>query len=419
MRNSNRGPAFLILFATLMAAAGDGVSIVAFPWLVLQREGSAGQASIVASATMLPLLFATLVAGTAVDYFGRRRVSMVADALSGAAVAGVPLVAWGYGGDAVNVLVLAVLAALAAAFGPAGMTARDSMLPEAAARAGWSLDRINGAYEAILNLAFIVGPAIVWLDDRDGWRHHHNVITATAFGLSILAIAALQLEGAGKPHHTSRPQGLVSGIAEGLRFVWNLRVLRTLGMIDLTVTALYLPMESVLFPKYFTDHQQPVQLGWALMAIAGGGLVGALGYAVLAIRVPRRVTMSTAVLTLGLASMVIAFLPPLPVIMVLCAVVGLVYGPIQPIYNYVIQTRAAQHLRGRVVGVMTSLAYAAGPLGLLLAGPLTDAAGLHATFLALALPIVCTGLVAIRLPALRELDLAPQADIDRPVGSAQ
>ncbi|OSC64509.1 MFS transporter, partial [Mycobacterium tuberculosis] len=92
MRNSNRGPAFLILFATLMAAAGDGVSIVAFPWLVLQREGSAGQASIVASATMLPLLFATLVAGTAVDYFGRRRVSMVADALSGAAVAGVPLV---------------------------------------------------------------------------------------------------------------------------------------------------------------------------------------------------------------------------------------------------------------------------------------------------------------------------------------
>lgn len=195
MRNSNRGPAFLILFATLMAAAGDGVSIVAFPWLVSQREGSAGQASIVASATMLPLLFATLVAGTAVDYFGRRRVSMVADALSGAAVAGVPLVAWGYGGDAVNVLVLAVLAALAAAFGPAGMTARDSMLPEAAARAGWSLDRINGAYEAILNLAFIVGPAIGGLMIATVGGITTMWITATAFGLSILAIAALQLAG--------------------------------------------------------------------------------------------------------------------------------------------------------------------------------------------------------------------------------
>ncbi|MGA7053733.1 MAG: hypothetical protein WBZ37_21190, partial [Mycobacterium sp.] len=33
MTNSTRGPAFLILFATLMATAGTGVSIVAFPWL--------------------------------------------------------------------------------------------------------------------------------------------------------------------------------------------------------------------------------------------------------------------------------------------------------------------------------------------------------------------------------------------------
>lgn len=99
------------------------------------------------------------------------------------------------GGDAVNVLVLAVLAALAAAFGPAGMTARDSMLPEAAARAGWSLDRINGAYEAILNLAFIVGPAIGGLMIATVGGITTMWITATAFGLSILAIAALQLAG--------------------------------------------------------------------------------------------------------------------------------------------------------------------------------------------------------------------------------
>ena len=95
--------------------------------------------------------------------------------------------------------------------------------------------------------------------------------------------------------------------------------------------------------------------------------------------------MLTAVLVLGVAMTVIAFLPPLPVILVLCAVVGLVYGPIAPIYNYVMQTRAPAHLRGRVVGVMGSLAYAAGPLGLVVAGPLADAAGLHTTFLALSL----------------------------------
>ena len=77
------------------------------------------------------------------------------------------------------------------------------------------------------------------------------------------------------------------------------------------------------------------------------------------------------------------------------------------------QTRAPQHLRGRVVGVMGSLAYAAGPLGLILAGPLADAASDHATFLALSLPMLVIGVIASALPSLRELDLAPDA-WDRP-----
>ncbi|MDT5175043.1 MAG: hypothetical protein QOG37_2294, partial [Mycobacterium sp.] len=386
MNDKSRGPAFLVLFATLTACAGDGISIVAFPWLVLQRQGSAGQASIVAGATTLPLLFSTLLAGTAVDYFGRRRVSMIADALSGAAVAAVPVVALAYGTGAVNVAVLAGLGACAAAFDPAGITARQSMLPEAAARAGWSLDRVNSIYEAILNLAFMVGPGIGGLMIATVGGITTMWITAGTFALSILAISVLRLEGVGKPLYATRPEGLRSGIAEGLRFVWNLRVLRTLALIDLVVTALYLPMESVLFPKYFSDRHQPGALGTVLMALSLGGLIGALGYVGLVKRVQRRTIMLVAVLTLGVAAAIISLLPPLPVILVLCALIGVVYGPIQPIYNYVMQTRAPEHLRGRVTGVMTSLAYGAGPLGLLLAGPLTDAAGLHVAFFALALP---------------------------------
>jgi MFS family permease len=178
-------------------------------------------------------------------------------------------------------------------------------------------------------------------------------------------------------------------------------------VIDLLVTALYLPMESVLFPKYFNEHHQPAQLGWALAALGAGGVVGALSYAVLSKRTRRRTAVLVATLTFGAATAGIAFLPPLPVILVLCGVTGLVYGPIQPIYNYVMQTRAPHHLRGRVVGVMTGLMYAAGPLGLLVAGPLADAAGLKVTFLALAIPIVAIGLVACGLPSLRELDAEP------------
>ena len=408
MKNSTRGPAFLILFATLMATAGTGISIVAFPWLALQHQDSAKDASIVAAGMTLPLVLSTLVAGTAVDFFGRRRVSLVSDSLSGTAVAAVPLIAWSFGADAINVAELAVLAFFSAAFDPAGTTARQSMLPEAAGRAGWSLDRTNSVYEAILNLAYIVGPGIGGLMIATVGGINTMWITAGCFGLSFLAMGALRLEGAGKPQHATRPDGLVSGVAEGMRFVWNLRVLRTLGLIDLAVTALYLPMESVLFPKYFSDHHQPAQLGWALMALGVGGVAGALGYAALSKYTRRRTALLTATLTFGAATAGIAFLPPLPVILVLCAVTGVVYGPIQPIYNYVMQTRAPRRLRGRVVGVMTGLTYAAGPLGLLVAGPLADAAGLKVTFLTLAVPILLIGLIACGLPSLHELDRAPE-----------
>jgi H+ antiporter protein len=412
MKSSSRGPAFLILFATLMATAGTGISIVAFPWLALQHRDSAKDASIVAAAMTLPLVLSTLVAGTAVDFFGRRRISLVSDSLSGTAVAAIPLIAWSFGAYAINVAELAVLAFFSAAFDPAGATARQSMLPEAAARAGWSLDRTNSVYEAILNLAYILGPGIGGLMIATVGGINTMWITAGCFGLSFLAIGALRLEGSGKPHHATRPDGLVSGVAEGMRFVWNLRVLRTLGLIDLAVTALYLPMESVLFPKYFSDHHQPAQLGWALMALGVGGVAGALGYAVLSKHMRRRTAVLTATLTFGAATAGIAFLPPLPVILVLCAVTGLVYGPIQPIYNYMMQTRAPHHLRGRVVGVMTGLTYAAGPLGLLVAGPLADAAGLKVTFLTLAVPILLIGLIACGLPSLRQLDRAPEFAVE-------
>src|SRR5215207_10411602 len=103
MTNTKRGPLYLILFAALMAGAGNGISLVAFPWLVLQRNGSALEASVVAMAGTLPLLVATLIAGAAVDYIGRRRVSMISDALSAMSVAAVPVLALTFGAHAVNV----------------------------------------------------------------------------------------------------------------------------------------------------------------------------------------------------------------------------------------------------------------------------------------------------------------------------
>ncbi len=407
-RASSRGPAYLLLFAALVAAAGNGISIVAFPWLVLQRNGSALEASIVAGAAALPLLFSTLLAGTAVDFLGRKRISIISDVLSGTTVAAIPILAMMFGVSVVNVAVLAALAALGALFDPAGITARESMLPEAAARAGWTLDRTNGLYEAVFNVAYIAGPGLAGLLIATIGGINTMWVTAATFALSIVAVSLLRLEGAGPPTIEQRPNSVWSGMVDGLRFVWNLKVLRTLALIDLAMTGLYLPMESVLFPKYFTDRNEPAHLGWVLMALSVGGLVGALAYPLLVRQMSRRVILLIATLTLGVCTAAISVLPPLAVILLLCALVGLVYGPIAPIYNYVMQTKSPPQLRGRVVGVMTSLAYAAGPLGFMLAGPLADAFGLKITFLALAIPMIVIGLVSVGLGSLHDLDQATE-----------
>src|ERR1700722_2658364 len=109
MRHTSRGPAFLILFATLTATAGTGISIVAFPWLALQHHDSARDAAAVAAAMALPLVLSTLGAGPAVVFFGRRRVALVSDSLSGTAVAAVPVIAMLFGAETLNVAVLAAL----------------------------------------------------------------------------------------------------------------------------------------------------------------------------------------------------------------------------------------------------------------------------------------------------------------------
>lgn len=404
----NRGPVLLLLFASVVAAIGNGVSIVALPWLVLQRNGSAADAAIVAAAGTFPLVFSTLISGTAVDYFGRRVMSIFSDVLSLVSVSAIPILAMTTG---LNVPLLATLAALGAIFDPAGITARESMLPAAAKSAGWSLDKMNSMYEATFNVAYIVGPGLGGLLIASVGGVNTMWVTAASFVVSIIAIALLKVDGAGKPAHETRPTGVFSGVLEGLKFFWNIKILRTIALVDMAITALYLPIESVLLPKHFSDTGAPQQLGWMLMAISVGGLLGALGYATMVRHFRRRTIMLCATSTAGITTLGMSLLPPIAVLLVLAACLGFIYGPVAPIANFVMQTRSPEHLRGRVVGVMTSTAYCAGPLGFMLAGPIADKFGIATTLVILGAPMLLIAIASTRMGVLRELDEdEPQPD---------
>lgn len=144
------------------------------------------------------------------------------------------------------------------------------------------------------------------------------------------------------------------------------------------------------------------------MAMSAAGVIGALASSAAGRRVRRRTLLVASLLVIGVSLVGLATLPPFPAMIGFAAGIGLAYGPVNPLSNYAMQTRTPERLRGRVVGVMTSFAYAAGPAGYLLAGPLVERIGLRPAFLALAGALLLAVLVAAPLPVLRALDDPPR-----------
>ncbi len=87
-----RTPFVFLEASVVFSGAGNGVASVAIPWLVLERTGDPAAAGIVGAATALPLLASSVFSGALADTLGRRRMSVVADALSALSVAAIPLV---------------------------------------------------------------------------------------------------------------------------------------------------------------------------------------------------------------------------------------------------------------------------------------------------------------------------------------
>jgi MFS family permease len=119
------------------------------------------------------------------------------------------------------------------------------------------------------------------------------------------------------------------------------------------------------------------------------------------------------VIVSGLALLGMAFLPPFPLLLGFAALSGLAYGPVNPLANFAMQRHSPERLRGRVVGLMSSSAYAAGPAGFLLAGPLVQWLGVEPAFLLLAAAFLAVALLTPVLPILHELDGQPAAPSDQ------
>jgi MFS family permease len=414
-------PLLQLELATLLSGAGNGAAMVVLPWIVLELTGSAGAAGLLAAATAIPLLGSSLISGTVVDTLGRRRTSVMSDLLSATSVAAIPIVGQLFG---LSLGWLIVLAVVGAVFDPAGVTARETMLPAAAGRAGWPLHRANGVHEAVWGVAFLLGPGVGGVLIALVGGLNALWFTAVAFVASALLVGFLRVPDAGRPEEHHVPDGFWSGTRDGLRFVWRDRLLRALLVITAVLVSVYMPVEGVLLPVEFEAQDQPGRLGLVVMAMSLGGIAGALGYGLVGRRWRRSTLYRGALVMTGVFLLVLATLPPFGVMLLAALFIGVAYGPVGPLVNLALQTRSPERMRGRVVGIITSAEYAAGPFGYLVVGAATERFGVQPTFLAIGAAIMVVALATLAVRSLRELDDLPEqleepgADLEQRLESA-
>lgn len=377
-----------VLAATTVSVTANNVVAVAVPWLVLERSGSAFLAGLSGAAAIAPIALAAVFGGALIDRIGKRRSSLIADGCSALAVAAIPLVDRAGG---LGIPVLLVLVALGAVFDSPGAAAREAMRPDVARRSGVPLARVNAWGEVAENVGYLAGPALagVLLAVVGGFT---TLWTSVALFLLALLITAVTVPVSLSP--VPPPEPYLPAIREGLRFVLGDPTLRAATLTAAVLWVFILPFETVVLNAHLQQTGQVGAFGAILAGYAAGGITGALGYGAIAHRVPTHAGLVTALAAAGLSLGAFALLPPVPVMIALAVVAGIVTGPINPLCAVIIQSHTPERLRGRVIGSYTSLALAAGPLGLLAFGPLVDAFGPAAGFVGIGVGCLLAAAVA-------------------------
>lgn len=386
---------FISLFSNQLTA-------IAVPWFVLTLTGSATRTGLTAAVTILPAVIMSFLGGAIVDRTSARKMSIFADVISGVTVLFVPLL---YLAGLLNFPLLLILMFLGAIFDSPGSTARGTMQPQLAERAGLPLERVNAIYGVNQALTALFGAAIAGV--LVGLLGAVNVLwfNAAAFAISALGMALLVPEtGIAPPSGES----LMADIRHGIGWLWQRAGLRTIIFAAVILNGVFSPIAAVALPYFAkTEYGSAAALGLIMSGIGGGGLVGSLAYGALGTRIARRrqILVSASLICLPIAGL--AALPPLWLTWLLLFVTGIGIGAVNPMVNTILLTETPAHMRGRVSGVFMAGAMVASPVGVLLGGPMIAAIGLQRTFLAfgVVLLVVLGALIASR--SLGDLDAAP------------
>lgn len=403
-----RVPLFTLLASNALSITGNVMTQVAVPWFVLQTTGSPARTGVTGFFQFLPVVVAGFFGGTLVDRLGHRRTSVAADLASGATVAGIPFLYGTLGLEFWHLLVLVFFGAL---LDTPGMTARSALVPEAAASAGWTLERVSGINAAVERGARLAGAPLAGI--LIATIGATNVLWIDAGTFLISAVAIRLGVPRGRTQRAERAPGYLSELGEGLRFLRRDRVLRAI-MMTVGVTNFLDAATGILLPVYALEiYGSSVSLGLLMGAMAGGSVVGALVYAARGHRLSRRRVFASCFTGITVRYPVLALFPSLGVSVAGLALAGAAAGPINPVIDTVSYERVPASMRGRVFGLGHAVAWTAFPLGVLLGGVFVEWGGLRPALITIGLAYLATTLTLWVNPALEAMHTArPEAPVE-------
>ncbi|MFC4057229.1 MFS transporter [Planomonospora corallina] len=384
-RRSSLGACYWRLWASSgLSNLADGIVRIALPLMAVQVTRSPALIAGLTIALTIPWLLFALHAGAMADRLDRRKVMLAANAARVALLAGlVLLVVLGTGS-------IWALYAVAFCLGTAETiydTAAQSILPQIVHRD--RLSRANGRlYAAELTANEFIGPPLAGLLMAAGVA---VAFTAPAI-MWILAVAALLLVRGSFRIDREGGTSLRADIAEGLRFLWRHRLLRTLAVM---VGVFNFATNAVLavFVLYAVGPGSPMGLpepafGLLLTAIAAGSLCGSLA----AERIERLLGRARSLVTAFACGALLVGVPaatthPLPI------GAGFFIGGVGIVLWNVVTVSLRQRITpDRLLGRLNSgyrlVAWGTRPLGAAAGGLLASVFGLRAVFATMAVLVL-------------------------------
>ncbi len=395
------------LASYVLSLLGNSIAGVVLPLLVLQTTGSVLATGAVAVASALPAAAAGLVMGVVIDRINRRTASVLTDVVSALSIAALPLV------DATVGLALGwfVLFAVIGSFGDVpGLTAREAMIPGITRAGRMGAERLLGLREALGAIVMLIGPAL------------GAVLIATFDGVTVLWFtAATSAAAAAVTMLIPRSVGAVPAVAGGrqrvvLRDGWHTLVrspfLLTTTLLSVGLVVVLAGFQALVLPVYFTLQERPEMLGLVLSALAVGLLIGGGTYAAAGGRGRRRSWFLTGMLITIAGFGAMATLAGPWVVLGAAVLVGLGNGLFGSLMGVLMVERIPDAVRGRVMGLQNSILTLAPALGMGGAALLVEGSGPRTGAVVLAVVWLVTGVLAIGVRALRDLEPRPAPDAE-------